>query len=100
MKRVLALGVVLLLLSGCGPSLCCHRTPLRKQWFEDAYWYTVDYVNTDGTICGSITKRETWNSYLIFTGYGTWARLKNGDDKRTYSLEEAEREMESRYCKL
>jgi len=98
MIRRVAVNVVLLLLvfSGCSPIKNCHRMSMRTEWFQGANWYTIDYLDTRGKKCAVITKRSTWDGFMVLVGpHNRWV-----NQDRSYSLEEAERMIESKYCEV
>lgn len=89
---------LLLFLCGCVPTGHCRKLPLLRESFQGANWYTVTYLRPDGKTCADITRRETWNGYLVFVEHQWGEEWVNRD--HGYSLKEAESVVESEYCKI
>ena len=86
--------ILSLLICGCGPMEHCRKLPIKTEWFDGATWDTIRYVGAHGEVCADITKRSTWSGWAVFVGN----RQINED--RGYTLDEAQKFVESRYCKL
>ena len=93
MNWIRAIAPLLLCLSSCGPTLHCKRLPMTTNTtVAGVSWYIVSYVGQDGVECAFLTRDGKVGPWMVFIGQH---RLD-----KTYSLEEGERLVESKYCKL